>query len=171
MTKKQDSKTANADLVESKITIGKWKIPPLSLKSIILFEQIKSPFVEKKMPECDKCKTQFEDDRSTDDIKKNVPFECPKCGHKFIPTVSVTQLAEAMFIMIHQNDEDIGSIVADSNHFRAEVLKMAGTITMQEMAKMTTTINTAMTEVNTLAEKTSDQDGGPEKNVVDGPSS
>jgi len=168
MTKKHDEKTANADLIEGKITIGKWKIPPLSLKSVILLEKIKSPFVEKRMPECRKCKAQFEDDRSMDDIRDNVPIECPKCGSKYVPTVSVTELAEAMFVLIHQNDADIGSTVADGKQFGAEVLKMAGEITMQEMTKMTATISTAMTEVNALAEGASDKGGGSEKNVESG---
>ena len=167
--KKTNQNTANADMVKGSVTIGKWTIPPISLKSIILLEKIKSPFTKKRDPECPKCGAIFDDDRPAEDIQKNEPIQCPKCEKKFQIMISVTDLSETLYVLMNQALPNIAEIVDDHKLFQREVLKMADQMTMDEMTEVTGTINTAMTNVNELANDSSGP-GGTEKNAGNGQS-
>lgn len=114
--------TPNADLIPNEFQIGKWKCHPFSLKTAILLERIGSPFMKNKID--------------------------PETGRP-VPTIpTITELAEALYVMLNWHNPAINQVVADEVKFNNEVSNLAGQINMKEFAQITVQLNDMMTKMN-----------------------
>jgi|GEM_PF-2721472 len=158
--------TPSSDLDPQEMTIGKWKIPPITLNSAILMEQIDSPFT--RPPEIiEGSGEQMKDKKTGAPVfdRNNNPVIDPATVKyvKNIPTV--TELARTLYVLINANDPRTLDIIDDPRKFRNAVSDLARQMTMSEMATLTNRLNDLMTSA-TKAVSEAGLEGDGRKNAV-----
>jgi hypothetical protein len=158
--------TPSADLDPQDMVIGKWKIPPITLNSAILMEQIDSPFT--RPPEIiEGSGEQLKDKKTGAPVvdRNNNPVIDPATVKyvKNIPTV--TELARTLYVLINANDPRTLDIIGDPRKFRNAVSDLARKMTMAEMATLTNRLNDLMTAA-TKAVTESGLEGDGQKKVI-----
>lgn len=114
--------SAVATMDPDPVQVGKWKIPPMTVKTAQLLERIDSPFV--------------------------TPVLDPQTGMPVAVPPRITDVARALYIMLHQHDPRLLSLLDDRPAFERSVLEMSGTIDFAEMGRIARAIRETMTAVD-----------------------
>lgn len=104
------------------VTVGKWNIPPMTVKTAQLLERIDSPFV--------------------------TPTLDPETGRPIATAPRITDVARALYIMLHQHDPRLLVLLDDRPAFERAVLEMSGGIDFAEMGRIARAIRETMTAVD-----------------------
>ena len=129
--------TPSADLDPQPIKIGQWVLPPLTINTAILLEQINSPFM------------RFEVDPDTGKPKKTIP--------------TVEEFARTLYVLINANDPRIHDVIGDEGKFRVSVSALAQKISFRELASVTAALNALMAQANRAVAETGMEGEGEKK--------
>jgi len=137
--------TPSADLDPQSMKLGKWTIPPITLNSAIMMEQIDSPFT--RPPEIiEGSGEQLKNKKTGAGVidRNNNPVIDPKTVKyvKHVPTV--TELARTLYVLINADDPRTLDIIDDPVKFRNAVSELARQMTMAEMAMLSNRLNDLM---------------------------
>lgn len=130
-----------ASMDPTAVKVGKWVIPPMSIKTAMLLERIESPFV--------------------------VATIDPETG-KPVPTLPrITDVAKALYVIVNQHDPRLGIILDDKAAFERVVMDMASGIGFREMVDISAAIQRTMGAVDTASQAAGLKDSA-EKNAGGG---
>ena len=141
---KTKQNTAHQDLSPQEFQIGKWTCPPFSLNTAILLEQIGSPFMTMGVPD-------------------------PVTGKVATVTPGLTDVAQALYIILNGHRPGIHEIICDEVKFKNEVSNLTTQITMREFAQITAQLNAMMASLNDVVVESGVPTDGEKKDGI-GPS-
>lgn len=135
------AQTPNADaLPQKKFTIGKWECYPFTLQTAILLERINSPFMNAKID--------------------------PETNKPVVTVPTITEVAEALFVMMNWHKPTINQIIADELQFQNAVGNLCSQITMQEFATITGQLNDMMASLNNAVTESGIPQGDEKKGEI-----
>lgn len=145
MTKKPTAptETPSADLDPQPVKVGKYEIPPMTIHTAILLEQIDSPFLRE-------------------------PPIGPN-GEKIPVVPTMAEFARTLYVLIHQNDPRTMAIISDPVKFDNSVADLARQITFRELGQITGAVTRIMGRVDKAAKEAGIDSDGSRKNAP-GPS-
>lgn len=154
-----DAENPNAALLELVATPGDKdpfldklaKAPPFSMRTLMLLEQIDSPFIRRKSPILD----------PTSGLPVIGPDGNPKLAEN-VPTFK--EVMVTFYVMVNQAHPDILTHLQDRAMLERIVLNFAGDITPENVNPLIRKIGQTMKRVNSAAASVPGASGGAEKN-------
>ena len=119
------------------IKVGRWVIPPLSIRVARLLERIQSPFV--------------------------VPRLDPETGEPMAVIPTVTDVTNALYVILNQRDPRLLALLNNTEQFENAVMNMCGDITFPEMKQLSAAIQQSFASVNQAAEAAGVEGTGEKK--------
>lgn len=118
---------ASADVNPRNLKVGRWEIPPLTINTAILLEQINSPFM------------RVDIDPQTGKPRKVVP--------------TIEEFARTLYVLVNANDPRTPDIIADEKAFRNSVSELARKISFKELSVISGELNKVMSAADQAIEE------------------
>ncbi len=119
------------------IQVGRFSIPPITIRVARLLERIDSPFV--------------------------VPQLDPETGLPKAVIPSVTDVTNALYVIMNQRDPRLLQVLSNPEAFEISVLEMCGDISFAEMKLLSEAIQCSLTSVEKAAEAAGVEGSGEKK--------
>lgn len=146
-----DNNDALINLTNPVETESQFRIPPLTMRSILLLEKINSPFTRQRPVKLNSITGEIVLDPETQEPQ----YE------DVVPTTE--EIAQAFFVLINQQRPDILAQIKNAETFEQSVLEFASKLGFSELREIASAINTEMERLN-VAAADMNQDAGQAKN-------